>query len=407
MTEINLAELFKFDSPANLNYKDPIIVIDDQQDLRLIVTHHLQKMTYSNIIHASSAMDALKMLKDQTKPVTILCDQEMPHMSGIELLSEIRENPSIPRGPFCLMMDQVNKEKVMLAVESGVEEMLVKPFTQGDIAPKLRNAYKVFNNPKNPERVYELAKSLLREKKLDESMKVYTILCQAAPKAARPSVGLARVAIEKKDFTQALKFLDEAEQKNSSYVHAYSVRADLLVKMQKWDEAVASYGKAIALSPLNPLRYIAASEVLFKVKRYSEAVSLLKLAVGHGLHFTALDHYMSQALFMLKDYAGSLKHVRTALSHEPENITYLNQYGICLKETGDLEEAQKTYNKVLKLDPEDTSALYNKAVMFNAKGEIQDAIKLLERLLKKHPDFKPGIAKLEEYKKNLAQKGAA
>ena len=114
-------------------------------------------------------------------------------MSGLELLGELREEITVNRVPFCLTMGNVSKNKIMLGIEHGVDEILVKPFTLGDILPKIKKAFKVFHNPKNPEKVYELAKQLLRNKSYDESEKVYQALHNAAPKTARPLVGLARL----------------------------------------------------------------------------------------------------------------------------------------------------------------------------------------------------------------------
>jgi tetratricopeptide (TPR) repeat protein len=298
-------------------------------------------------------------------------------------------------------MDNVSKDKVMLAVEAGVDEMLVKPFTQGDIIPKMRAAFKVFNNPKNPERVYEHAKSMLKQQKFDEAIAAYTILEEVAPKAARPSVGLARVKLAQNKIEEALKHLQDAETKNANYVHLYGVRGQIYCQTQQWDESFQAFQKAIELSPLNPVRYQSAAEILFKVNRYQDAQTLLQKAIKHDLEFPSLHHFLSQACFALKDFPGALKSIRHALSKSADNVTYLNQLGICLKETGELEEANKTYNRIIKIDPENMAALYNKAVLMKSRGDNQEAMRLLEKILKKNPNFKPAKIKYDECKKAL------
>ena len=168
--------------------------------------------------------------------------------------------------------------------------------------------------------------------------------------------------------------------------------------MGQLDKAIANFTKAINLSPLNPVRYHDAVEMLFKVSRHKDAVDLLMLAEQHQLDFPGIHHFSSQGLFMLKDYKGATKYIKKALAADEDNITYLNQLGICLKELGDFEEAQKTYNKVIKIDPDNISALYNKAVMFHSKGSFEDAIRLLERLVRKNPEFTLALKKLSEYR---------
>ncbi|TWW07987.1 hypothetical protein E3A20_28840, partial [Planctomyces bekefii] len=362
----SLTAKYKIQTPKSLDMKDTIMVIEDQQDLKLIVAHQLQKTGFVPPKHAQNGLEAVQIIKEQKLKVSAyICDMEMPSMGGLDFLAELRESQELDRAPFCLTMDNVSKEKLMLAVENGVDEVLVKPFTLGDIVPKLRAAFAKFHNPNNPERVYELAKGLLRQEKLDLAAQVYSDLAAAAPKAARPSVGLARIEIKKKNNELALKYLEEAEAKNPNYVHLYVERAQIYAADNLWDQSIASFQKAIELSPLNALRYKAAADLLFKVRRFEDACGLLELAIKHKLEFPDLFHYLSQAKFALKDYKSAQKYIRQALAASPENVDYLNQLGICLKETDQADEAVKVYNQVIKSDPNNRSALYNKAILMN------------------------------------------
>lgn len=396
----NLSAKYRIPTPKGLDMKDTIMVVEDQTDLRLIVAHQLQKQGYNGPKQAANGYEAVESVKTQKLSIAAyICDMDMPVMSGLDFLAELRENQELDRVPFLLTMDNVSKEKIMLAVENGVDEVLVKPFTLADIVPKLKSAFAKFHNPNNPERVYELAKLCLRDGKLDQAEMIYKDLAATAPKAARPVVGIARIYTQRKDYPMALKLLAEAETKNPNYVHLFVERAMIMAAQNQWDQAIAGFKKAIDLSPLNALRYKAAADLLFQVRRYEEASELLEGAIKHKLDFPALYHFLSQAKFALKDYKSAQKYIRTALSADPENVDYLNQLGICLKETDQGEEAAKVYNQIIKLDPNNTHALYNKAVLMHSKGERDEAIKLLERLLRKSPGFQPAKNKLDEYQK--------
>jgi tetratricopeptide (TPR) repeat protein len=330
---------------------------------------------------------------------------EMPVMGGLELLSELRERTDLDRPPFCLVMDNVSKERLMLAVENGVDEILVKPFTLSDIYPKVNMSWKKFHNPKNPEKVYEIAKQALRNKKFDEADKIYKLLSESSDKSARPLVGMARSALGRKDPHKALEHLAMAEQRNKAYVHIFAARGEIYVEMKKFDDALKAFDQAITLSPLNPVRYRAAADILFQRERYKEAITLLEKAVKAGLEFKELYHYLSQAYFATKDYPKAQRYVKSALSLDPENVTYLNQMGICLKQQNMFDDAVKVYNQIIKLDQENIPALYNKAMLCEAKNELPDAIKLLERAIKKDPNFGPGKTKLAELKAKAPKAG--
>ena len=345
------------------------------------------------------------MMKELKGISAIVCDMEMPIMGGLELLGELRERTDLDRPPFCLSMDQVSKERLMLAVENGVDEILVKPFTLGDIYPKVHMSWKKFHNPKNPEKVYELAKIALRDKKFDIADKVYGMLASSSDKSARPHVGLARSSLGRGDPTKALEHLAAAELRNKSYVHVFAARGEIYAQMKKFDEALKCFEQAITLSPLNPVRYRSACDILFVKERYKEVITLLEMAVKQGLEFKELFHYLSQAYFAIKEYPKAQRYVKSALALDPENVTYLNQMGICLKQQGMLDDAGKVYNQIIKLDQDNLAALYNKAMLCDAKGDFADAIKLLERAVKKDATFEPAKAKIVELKAKMPKAG--
>ena len=350
-------------------------------------------------------MEVLSTLR-KMDVAAIICTMGLPDMDGLELLGELREDLDVNRPPFCLSMEQVSKEKLMLAVETGVDEILVKPFTLGDIAPKLRKAFKTFHNPRNPEKVYELAKDKLRGQATDEAEKIYTRLCESAPKSARPLVGLAKVAFKRREFEKAFELLQAAQDKNEQYVHIFGLRGDLYLAQGDYDRGIAAYRHGIGMSPLNPNRYKKAGDALLGQSRYQEAADILKGALVNKVHFKELYDFLSRAHYNLKDYENSAKYIRRAVEKEPENITYLNQLALSLKECGDLEEAKKFYNKVIKLDPDNKQALFNKAIMLAQSKKEQEAIKILERLIKKYPDFEKASKKIDELNKILEKEGA-
>jgi tetratricopeptide (TPR) repeat protein len=401
MSEKSLAEIFKIPCPREIDQKKAIMVVEDQQDMRLIITHHLGKMGYSKVIQMANGYDALEFLKTNkdVRISVIISDIDMPVIGGYQLLAEIRDNPDYERPPFILALDNPSKEKIMYAVENGVDEIMVKPFTLNDIFPKLQSGFQKFHNPKNPEKVYELAKQLYRESKFPEAEKIYQAIANETQKSARPWVGLAKIAAKMSDHNKALKLLEEAEKRNPNYVHLYSIRGEILIKHMQPEEAIQAFTKAIELSPLNPLRYQDAAKPMFDLKMYKEGVEVLEIAIKHQLNFPSLHHYLSEGNFALKDYKKALRHIRSALSVAPENVTYLNQLGICLKETNDFEGAMSTYNSIIKLDPDNKAVLYNKAVLQFSMGDKADAIKTLTRATTKFPDFGAAKNKLEEYKK--------
>ena len=398
----NLAAKFKITVPSQIDQSQSVLLMDDQQDQRLIISHHLGKMGYKNIKQCANGLDAFEILKAHGDTFSVvLASMESKVLGGIELLQEIQDSADVKRPPFLISMHSPSREKIMLATESGVDEIVVKPYTLKDIVPKMQRAFKVFHNPLNPEKVYELAKQMLRDKNLDTAKAIYTEIANVTTSAARPWVGLARIAVMEDQLEEALSHLEKAEKCNPHYVQIFTTRGRILVKKGKHEEAIKMFAKAIEISPLNPMRYEDAATSLFELKQYKEAINLLGVAVKNELSFPKLHHFLSQAYYAEKDYKMAIRHIRSALNAEPDNIIYLNQLGISYKESNQFDEASKIYNSIIKLDPENKAALYNKAILLNSMKKTAEAVKILERILKKDPSFGPAQTKKREYEAAL------
>ncbi len=160
-----LAASYKIEIPKKIDHDDTVLIVEDQQDLRLIITHHLQKLGFRKIKQCSNGLEAIQFLKGFTGKISVtLCDQEMPVMGGIDFLQELMGSEDLSRGPFCIAIDNPNREKIMLATENGVDGVMVKPLTLKDIMPKVTQTFRIYHNPSNPELLYDLAKQINQKK---------------------------------------------------------------------------------------------------------------------------------------------------------------------------------------------------------------------------------------------------
>ncbi len=73
-----------------------------------------------------NGMHAIKEIQKEPCDV-ILCDWNMPSLSGDKLLKWVRETPSLKNLPFIMITSQTSKEDVLRAKELGVNDYIVKP----------------------------------------------------------------------------------------------------------------------------------------------------------------------------------------------------------------------------------------------------------------------------------------
>lgn len=118
-------------------YKDlTVLVVDDFVTMRRIVRKILRDLGFENIIEAEDGIAAMEVLKG-TKIDLVVSDWNMPRMTGLELLKEVRGSEKIKDMPFLMVTAEAQKENIVEAVKARVSNYIVKPFTAATLEEKL------------------------------------------------------------------------------------------------------------------------------------------------------------------------------------------------------------------------------------------------------------------------------
>lgn len=105
-----------------------ILVVDDFSTMRRIIRNILKEIGYTNVDEADDGSTALEKLRS-AKFDFVITDWNMPIMPGIELLKSIRQDPALKATPVLMVTAEAAKENVVIAVQAGVNNYIVKPFT--------------------------------------------------------------------------------------------------------------------------------------------------------------------------------------------------------------------------------------------------------------------------------------
>lgn len=119
---------------ADLSMK--ILVVDDMSTMRRIIKNALKQLGYQNIEEAEDGQNALMKLRQDAFDF-IVCDWNMPNMNGLELLKAVRQDPALKALPFLMVTAEAKKENVLEAIQSGVSNYIVKPFTAETLKEKI------------------------------------------------------------------------------------------------------------------------------------------------------------------------------------------------------------------------------------------------------------------------------
>ncbi|HET6422528.1 MAG TPA: response regulator [Planctomycetaceae bacterium] len=111
-----------------------VLVVDDSQMTRIVARKSLNSMGVTDVIEAADGQQALTAFQSNSISV-IFSDWNMPNMNGFDLLKNIRAiNPTVP---FIMITTEGSKERVVAAIQSGVSDYLVKPYTPAQLRDKL------------------------------------------------------------------------------------------------------------------------------------------------------------------------------------------------------------------------------------------------------------------------------
>jgi two-component system chemotaxis response regulator CheY len=116
------------------------LVVDDFSTMRRIVRNLLKELGFSNVYEAEDGVDALKKLRAD-KFDFVVSDWNMPNMTGIELLREIRKDEALKHLPVLMVTAEAKKENIIEAAQAGASGYVVKPFTSVTLDEKLKKIF--------------------------------------------------------------------------------------------------------------------------------------------------------------------------------------------------------------------------------------------------------------------------
>lgn len=125
---------------ANKAKQQTILIVDDDEIVRKILVHSLEKADYY-VIEANNGEEGLREIQ-RNLPDLVITDIQMPIMNGMELMSKINE--LLLPVPVIAITGKSRVEDVINTLRLGVRDFIRKPFESTEM---LAIIHKVLNNP--------------------------------------------------------------------------------------------------------------------------------------------------------------------------------------------------------------------------------------------------------------------
>ena len=114
-----------------------ILSVDDSAIIRKIIRSGVELLNFE-LLEAADGFEALAILEQPGHDIgLILLDWNMPGMDGLVFLQKIKSEPELQQIPIMMVTTESEKENIIIAIQAGAINYLVKPFTIEELMKKV------------------------------------------------------------------------------------------------------------------------------------------------------------------------------------------------------------------------------------------------------------------------------
>ena len=114
-----------------------ILSIDDSAVVRKIIKGAVDVIEF-DLVEASDGYEGLEILKKYSDEIKlVLLDWNMPGLSGIEVLKEIKKDENLKSIPVMMVTTESEKENIVKAIKLGASHYVIKPFAMEELTRKI------------------------------------------------------------------------------------------------------------------------------------------------------------------------------------------------------------------------------------------------------------------------------
>ncbi len=113
-----------------------ILIVDDDPEIRTIVSHHLKKAGYK-VMTADSADHALEK-ELEVVPDLLILDKMMPGMDGFDFIEKLKAVASTSTIRIVMLTSCDRNEDIIEGLDAGADDYVTKPFIPDVLLAKIR-----------------------------------------------------------------------------------------------------------------------------------------------------------------------------------------------------------------------------------------------------------------------------
>ncbi|TSE30104.1 response regulator [Tepidimonas charontis] len=335
-------------------YGASALVVDGNPTSRSILVAQLRDMGARTVAQSPRIADARRQLEFRTFDV-VVCEQNFPNDRGTgqELLDDLRRAGLLPFATvFIMVTAEASYARVAEAAESALDSYLLKPFTANQLAQRIGQA--------------RHRKAVLKD--------IFD-------------------AVEAREFERAAQLcLRRFEQRADYWLYSARVGAELLLRLQRFDEAQRLYEAVVAAKAL-PWAKLGVARAQLDAGQPQKASATLHNLIGEDASYADAYDVMGRAQIELGNFDAALAAYQMATELTPHSISRLQRHGMLAHYCGQTERAEELLSRSVRLgldskmfDAQSLVLLGFMRLQASDRKGLQRYWEDAQRMLERHPD---------------------
>jgi tetratricopeptide (TPR) repeat protein len=193
--------------------------------------------------------------------------------------------------------------------------------------------------------------------------------------------------LELKRYDDALASYNRAVELKPEYAAAWDGKGDTLLALKRYEEARNAYDKAIQLQPDYSEAWIGRGNALDSLQQYKEAINSFERALEFKSDSLEAWNSKGNVQIKLQKYSDAIASFDKAIQLQPNYAPTWNNRGWALHNLRQYEEAVKSYDKAVEYQPDFPHAWYQRGnALINLK-KYQEAVESYDKAVQFQPNF--------------------
>lgn len=256
----------------------PVLVVDDDETMTMLLRDFLESMGYSDIESAGEGDAAWKLIQEKTFGLVVL-DWRLPKTPGLALFNRVRNLPAYANTAICISSGLLTQEDCFLLDEYPTTRLIEKPFTEDLFAACIAKLVsETAWHVANLKRLDELVEGIVKADA--QSLSSLQNMLKTAPNPLPVAMNAAKVMRARQCYREAEALLRHVLERDPRSILALSELGKVLHAQGRAAEALPLLLKAQERSPKNLGRLCLLGEIELTEGNSAAAAKYFKEALN-------------------------------------------------------------------------------------------------------------------------------